>query len=62
MPKKTMAELEAENEALRKKGELQALEIAYLKNLRALVASEGRPKGRGTRRSSKPKKSLKTPK
>jgi hypothetical protein len=61
MPKKTMAELEAENEALRKKSELQALEIAYLKNLRALVASEGRPQGGGTRRSSKQKKNTKKP-
>ena len=61
MPRKTMAELEAENEALRKKGDLQALEIAYLKNLRALVASEGRPQGKGARRSSKPKKSTKKP-
>jgi hypothetical protein len=62
MPKKTMAELEAENEALRKKSELQALEIAYLKNLRALVASEGRPQGRGTKPSSKRRKSAKAPK
>jgi len=61
MPKKTMAELEAENEALRRENELKSLEIAYLKNLRALVASEGRPQGKGARRSSKPKKSTKKP-
>jgi cell division protein FtsB len=61
MPKKTVAELEAENEALRRENELKALEIAYLKNLRALVASEGRPQGRDARPSSKPKKNTKKP-
>jgi len=61
MPKKTAEELERENEALRKANGLQALEIAYLKNLRALVASEGRPQGKSTRPSSGRKRNSKKP-
>ena len=62
MPKKKSKSPEqAELERLRRENYMQALEIAYLKNLRALVESEERSQGRNTEPPSRPKRNSRKP-
>lgn len=57
MPKKKPKSPEqAELERLRRENYMLALENAYLKNLRALVESEERSKGRNTEPPSRPRR------
>ena len=57
MPKKKPRSPEqAELERLRRENYMQALEIAYLKKLRALAEPEERSQGKSTKQSSRPRR------
>ena len=62
MPKKKPKSPEqAELERLRRENYMQALEIAYLKNLRALAEPEERSQGRNAKPSSRPRRNSRKP-
>ena len=62
MPKKKPKSTEqAELERLRRENYMQALEIAYLKNLRALAEPEEQSQGRNTKPPSRPKRNVRKP-
>ena len=62
MPKKKPRSPEqAELERLRRENYMQALEIAYLKKLRALAEPEERSQGRNAKPSSRPRRNSRKP-
>ena len=62
MPKKKPKSPEqAELERLRRENYMQALEIAYLKNLRALSEPEERSQGRNAEPPSRPRRNSRKP-
>ena len=62
MPKKKPKSPEqAELERLRRENYMQALEIAYLKNLGALAEPEERSQSRNTKPSSRPRRNSQKP-